>query len=255
VRSPENAADLAATGIGVRAADYDRPETLAPAFADADQLLFVSTNGPDAQRITQHRAVVAAARAAKVGLVAYTSVVQADRNPLNLAKVHRDTERALADSGLPTVLLRNGWYTENYTGSLAGAVERGVLVGAAGQGRVASATRAELAEAAAAVLTLSQPQAGRVYELTGDSAWSLSELAAVAGTVSGRRVSYQDLPANQYAQILTGVGLPSFLVDLLVDADVKIAQGALETVTGDLASLLGRPTTSLHDAVLSALGG
>ena len=152
VRSPEKAADLASRGVQVRQADYDRPDTLAAAFTGADKLLFVSANGPDDLRITQHRAVVDAARAAGVGLVAYTSIADADTNPINLARVHRDTEQALAASGLPTVLLRNGWYTENYTATLAGAVERGAIVGSAGPGRIASATRADLAEAAAVVL-------------------------------------------------------------------------------------------------------
>ncbi|GGQ67872.1 SDR family oxidoreductase [Couchioplanes azureus] len=253
VRTPQKAADLAARGVQVREADYDRPETLTAAFQGAGKLLFVSANGPDDLRIVQHRAVVHAAQSAGVGLIAYTSIAGADTNPINLARVHRDTERALAASGLPTVLLRNGWYTENYTAGLAGAVDRGAIVGAAGDGRIASATRADLAEAAAVVLAAEQPQAGRVYELTGDTAWTLGELAAEAAAVSGKPVVYTDLPAPQYADILTGAGLPGFLVDLLVDADVKVAQGALQTVTGDLAALLGRPTTGLREAVTAAL--
>ncbi|MGK5499221.1 NAD(P)H-binding protein [Streptomyces sp. URMC 125] len=254
VRTPERAADLAARGVEVREADYDRPETLAPAFAGADKLLFVSANGPDALRIAQHRAVVAAAREAGVGLVAYTSVVDADTNPLGLARVHRDTEAALAGAGLPTVLLRNGWYTENYTATLPDAVERGAIVGSAGEGRIASAARADYAEAAAAVLTRDD-QAGRVYELTGDRAWTLAELAAAATAVSGREVVYTDLPAEQYARILTDAGLPDFLVELLVDSDTKVAQGALERVAGDLPALLGRPATPLSDSVAEALKG
>ncbi|WP_067126732.1 SDR family oxidoreductase [Microtetraspora malaysiensis] len=254
VRTPGRAADLAAKGITVREADYDRPETLAPAFTGADKLLFVSSNGPDALRLAQHHAVVEAARTARVGLVAYTSIVGADRNPLSLAAVHRDTEAALATSGLPTVLLRNGWYTENYTTTLAGSVERGAIVGSAGEGRIASATRADFAEAAAVVLTRDE-QAGKVYELTGDTAWTLPELAAEAAAQSGKPVVYTDLPAERYAEILTGAGLPGFLVELLVDAEVQVAKGALADVTGDLAALLGRPTTPLADAVASALKG
>ena len=253
VRSLEQAADLAGRGVQVRQADYDRPDTLAAAFTGADKLLFVSATGPDDLRITQHRAVVDAARAAGVGLVAYTSIADADTNPINLARVHRDTEQALAASGLPTVLLRNGWYTENYTATLAGAVEHGAIVGSAGQGRIASATRADLAEAAAVVLASQQPQSGKVYTLTGEVAWSLPELAAEAAAVSGKPVTYTELPAEQYAHILTGAGLPGLLVEMLVDADVKVAQGALQTVTGDLAALLGRPTTTLREAVTAAL--
>lgn len=253
VRTPANAAALAQRGVVVREADYDRPETLAPAFTGADKLLFVSANGPDDLRIAQHGAVVEAAREAGVGLVAYTSITDADTNPLGLARVHRFTEERLAASGLPTVLLRNGWYTENYTGTLADAVARGTIVGSTGDGRIASATRADFAEAAAVVLTSDEPQAGKVYELTGDTAWTLSELATEASAVSDRNVVHADLPAEQYAGILTGAGLPGFLVDLLVDADVQVSHGALSKVTGDLAALLGRPTTTLTTAVTEAL--
>ncbi|MGW1739859.1 NAD(P)H-binding protein [Nocardia sp. NPDC001965] len=253
VRDADKAADLTDRGITVRAADYDRPETLVPAFADAEKLLFVSANGPDDLRIRQHTAVVDAAARAGAGLVAYTSVVEADTNPLGLARVHRETEARLLAAGLPTVLLRNGWYTENYTAGLADSVRRGNLVGSAGKGGIASATRADLAEAAAAVLTAGDEQAGKVYELTGDVAWTLDDLAATAAAVSGQPVGYTDLPAAQYAEILTGAGLPGFLVDLLVDSEVQIARGALATVTPDLARLLGRPATPLRDSVAAAL--
>lgn len=254
VRSPEKATWLTERGVAVREADYDRPQTLAAALTGADKLLFVSSSGPDDLRIAQHRTVVEAARAAGVGLVAYTSIVNADTNPIGLARVHRETERALAASGIPTVVLRNNWYIENYTANLAGTVARGVIAGSAGQGRIALATRSDYAEAAAVVLT-SEQQAGKVYELTGDTAWSLPELAAELSAVAGRQVSYADLPTDQYAQVLTGAGLPGFAVEVLVDADVKIAQGALATVTADLAALLGRPTTPLRDALTAALNG
>ncbi len=253
VRNPQKADDLAAQGVQVRHADYDRPETLAAAFANADKLLFVSSNGPDDLRIGQHRAVVDGAKTAGVKLIAYTSITAADTNPLAVARVHRDTEEALAASGLPTVLLRNTWYTENYTAGLSDAVERGMIVGSAGAGRIASATRADLAEAAAVVLAAEQPQAGKVYELTGDTAWSLPELATETAAVSGKPVAYTNLPTEQYAQILAGAGLPGFLVETLVDADVNISEGALQTVTGDLSALLGRPTSNLHEAIAQAL--
>ncbi|MFI6587088.1 NAD(P)H-binding protein [Embleya sp. NPDC050493] len=254
VRTPARAADLAARGVEVREADYTRPETLVPAFTGADKLLFVSSNGPEADRIAQHTAVVAAAAEARVGLLLYTSLYAADKSPLGLARVHRDTEVRIAATGLPNVLLRNSWYTENYTGSLAGAVERGAIAGSAGEGRVASAARADYAEAAAVVL-LSEDQAGKVYELTGDNNWSLAELAAEAAKQSGKEVVYANLPAEQYTEILNGAGLPPFLVELLVDSDLQIADGALEGITGELSGLLGRPTTPLADTVSVALKG
>lgn len=252
VRDPERAADLADLGVELRQADYDRPETLPAALRGTETLLFVSSTGPDDQRIVQHRAVVTAAREVRVGLVAYTSLVGADVNTLDLARVHRDTEGALAESGLPTVLLRNGWYTENYTVGLADSVARGEIVGAAGDGRIASASRADLAEAAAIVVT-SEDQAGRIHELTGDTAWTLPELAAEAARVSGREVAYRDLGGDGYARLLAEAGLPDFVVSLLVDSDVKVSKGALAAVTGDLPALLGRATTPLADSVSAAL--
>ncbi|HEV2634567.1 MAG TPA: SDR family oxidoreductase [Actinocrinis sp.] len=252
VRTPQKAADLAAQGVGVRVADFDRPETLVPAFTGADKLLLVSSNGPDDVRVAQHKAAVAAAKQAGVGLIAYTSIFQAETSPIGLARVHRATEQAIAESELPAVLLRNGWYTENYTAALAGAVERGSIAGSAGQGKVASAARADYAEGAAVVLTR-EDQAGKVYELTGDTAWTLAELAAVVTEVSGTEVAYADLPAEQYAQILASVGLPDFMVDLVVDADVQVSRGALAEVTKDLTELIGRPTTPLAATVAQTL--
>lgn len=254
VRTPAKVADLADRGVEIRVGDYDRPETLAPAFAGADKLLLVSSTGPDELRTAQHLAAVAAARQAGVGLIAYTSIFQADVNPIGLAGVHRATEQAIAETGLPAVLLRNGWYTENYTASLAGSVERGQIAGSAGQGRIASAARADYAEAAAVVLTRDD-QAGKVYELTGDTTWTLSDLAAAAASGSGKEVVYTDLPAEQYTGILESVGLPGFVVELVVDADVQVSRGALAGVTGDLAGLLGLPTTPLATTVEQTLAG
>ncbi|MYV99781.1 NAD(P)H-binding protein [Streptomyces sp. SID3343] len=252
VRTPAKAADLAARGVEVREADYSRPETLVDAFAGADKLLFVSSSGPEADRLAQHRAVVAAAVEARVGQLLYTSLYNATASTLGLARVHRDTETKIAETGLPSVLLRNSWYTENHTGSLADAVERGTVAGSAGEGRIASAARADYAEAAAVVL-LSDDQAGKVYELTGDTNWSLAELAAEAAKQSGKEVAFANLPADQYAGILTSVGLPPFLVELIVDSDLRVSEGALSGITSDLSTLLGRPTTPLADTVANTL--
>ncbi|CAO5161773.1 NAD(P)H:quinone oxidoreductase [Frankia sp. AiPs1] len=252
VRTPAKAAGLAELGIDVRAGDYTEPANLAAAFAGAERLLFVSATGPNSERVTSHRSVVEAAATAGVGSIAYTSIADADKNPIELADVHRDTEAAIVASGLPYTLLRNNWYFENYTATLAGAVERGGIVGAAGNGRLAAASRADFAAAAAVVLTEAGHE-GKVYELTGDSAWTMAELAATAAAHSGTPVAYTDLPAEQYAAVLADVGLPPYMVDLLVDADLKIAEGALADVTDDLRTLIGRPTTTLADAVADAL--
>ncbi|MFE5028858.1 SDR family oxidoreductase [Streptomyces sp. NPDC056656] len=252
VRAPAKAAGLAALGIEIRLSDYGRPETLLAAFAGADKVLLVSSTGPDKTRIEQHRAAIDAVRASGVGLMAYTSVTSAPSNPMGLARVHRATEQAIVDSGLPAVLLRNGWYTENHTAALPGAIGRGTLAGSAGAGRIASATRADLAEAAAVVLTLDD-QAGKIYDLTGDTAWSMPELAAEGAAQSGTPLTYTDLPAGQYRQILHQAGLPDHTADLIVDADVQISHGALAHVTNDLSRLLGRSTTQLSAAVAQAL--
>ncbi|MFC1228463.1 MULTISPECIES: SDR family oxidoreductase [Streptomyces] len=251
-RTPAKAAGLAALGVEVRTADYDRPETLMAAFAGADKVLLVSSTGSDATRIAQHRSAIDAAARSGVGLFAYTSVTRAPTNPMGLARVHRATEQAVADAGLPAVVLRNGWYTENHTAALPGAVARGTLAGSAGDGRIASATRADLAEAAAVVLTLDD-QAGKTYDLTGDTAWTLPELAAEAAAQSGTPLGYTDLPAEQYRRILHQAGLPDPAVDLIVDADVQISHGALAHVTGDLTTLLGRPATPLSATVAQSL--
>lgn len=250
VRTPSKAADLAAKGVQVRHADYSRPETLGPALAGVDKLLLVSSSEVG-QRAAQHQAVVDAARAAGVGFIAYTSILHADRSRLALAAEHLATERALAASGIPHALLRNGWYLENYTGQIPGALAHG-FAGSAGDGRIAAAARADFAAAAAAVLTLPD-QAGKVYELAGDETFTMAELAAEVARQAGKPVAYADLPAETYGGVLRGAGLPGPFADVLVDADVNIARGELDDRSGDLRRLIGRPTTALRDAVAAAL--
>ncbi|UGQ11627.1 SDR family oxidoreductase [Yinghuangia sp. ASG 101] len=253
VRTPERAADLARQGVQVREGDYDRPDTLPAAFADADKLLLVSANAhDDTLRIAQHRNAIAAAHAAGVGHLAYTSIVDADTNPLALATVHKATEEAVRASGLPFTLLRNGWYFENYTAGIPAAVERGGIVGTAADGRVAAASIADYAEAAAVVLTGTGHE-GKAYELTGDASWTLADLAAEIARQSGTDVTYTDVPAGQLAEILAGAGLPQGLVPLLVDAEVHTRGGALGRVTDDLRTLIGRPSATLAEAVAAAL--
>ena len=250
VRNPERLADLAQLGVQVRQADYNQPDSLLRAFAGADKVLLISSSEVG-QRVAQHAAVIAAAQQAKVKLLAYTSLLHADRSPLGLAAEHQQTEALLRDSGLPVVLLRNGWYTENYLASIPSALEHGVLLGSAGEGRIASAARADYAEAAAIVLTREQ-QAGLVYELAGDSAYTLAELAAEISRHAGRTIAYQDLPQAEFQSILLGAGLPEGLAALLADSDVGASQGALFDDSHQLSELLGRPTMSLAALVAAA---
>jgi len=235
------ARDLAALGIELRIADYARPETLATAFEGVDRLLLISSSEVG-RRTTQHRNVIEAATRAGVGLIAYTSLLRADVSPLALAQEHRETEAILRASGTPFALLRNGWYTENYAASIAPALPHGVFIGAAGEGRIASAARADYAEAAACVLT-GADQAGRIYELAGDEAYTLAEFAAAIGEASGRRIVYRNLAEADFAGALAGAGLPEEFAALLADSDAGAAKGALFDSGLQLRALIGRPTT------------
>ena len=251
VRSPEKAEDLRALGIEIRHADYDKPETLAPAFTGIDKLLLISANEVG-RRTPQHKAVIDAAKQAGVPLVAYTSILHADASPLALAEEHKETEAYLQASGIPAVILRNGWYTENHTAGLSAALEHGAIFGSAGEGRFSCAARADYAAAAAAVLT-SENQAGRVYELAGDSAYTLAELAAEISRQSGQAVAYTNLPEADYKMALVKAGLPEVFAAILADSDTGASKDGLFDESRQLSRLIGRPTTPLSDIVSRAL--
>lgn len=252
-RDPAKAADLAALGVQVREADYTRLATLEAAFVGAQKLLLISSSEVG-QRVAQHRAVIDAAVRARVGLIAYTSLLHADTSPLGLALEHTETEKMLKASGLPFVLLRNGWYSENYAASVPAALAHGAVIGSAGEGRIASAARADYAAAAAAVLT-TDGQAGRVYELAGDTAYTLAEFAAEIARQSGKPVVYNNLPEADYAAALLGFGLPQPLAAMLADSDTGASRGGLFDASRQLGALIGRATTPLRDTVAVALKG
>ncbi|QKV93337.1 SDR family oxidoreductase [Streptomyces sp. NA02950] len=252
VRDPAKATALASRGVRLHRADYSEPHTLQGAFAAGDRVLLIS-GSEVGSRIPQHRAVIDAAREAGVALLAYTSVLGAPTADFALAEEHQVTERAITASGLPYVLLRNGWYHENYTENLGPVLEYGAVVGAAGEGRVASASRADYAAAAVAVLT-GEGHAGTAYELSGDIAWSFAEYAAVVAERTGREIRYHPVSAEAYRSVLTGAGVPGPVADILVDADTAVARGRLAAAPGELSRLIGRPTTPLADAVTAALG-
>jgi NAD(P)H dehydrogenase (quinone) len=246
-RDPEKVKDLKALGVETRRVDYGDPRTLDAAFSGIDKLLLISSSEVG-KRSAQHQAVVTAAKQAGVKLLAYTSILNADRTKMALAAEHRATEEMIRASGLPFVLLRHGWYAENYTAQLPGMLERGVLLGSAGDGKVAPATRADFAAAAATVLTTPGHE-GKVYELAGDTGMTLAELAAEVSRAAGKPVAYQDLPADQYASVLKGAGVPAPFADLLADCDLGLARGELNDTTGDLRRLIGRPSTPFSAAV------
>ena len=247
VRTPAKAQDLAALGVQVRQADYTQPDTLRAAFAGVDKLLLISSSEVG-QRFAQHSVVIDAAKAAGVKLIAYTSILRADTSALGLAAEHKETEAALRASGVPFVLLRNGWYTENYAGVVPTAVQYGAVMGSAKDGRIAAASRADYAAAAAAVL-VRDSQAGKVYELAGDTAFTLTELAAEIAKQSGKPVAYADMPQAVYAAELVKVGLPEGFAALLADSDAAAANGGLFDDGKQLSQLIGRSTTPISQTI------
>lgn len=251
VRQPAAVADLAALGVQVRQADYAQPATLDAAFQGATKVLLISSSALG-ERVAQHGNVIDAARRAGVALLAYTSLLHADTSPLGLAAEHTATEALLRASGVPHVLLRNGWYTENYLASLPAVLQHGAVIGSAGEGRIASAARADYADAAAAVLTRDD-QAGQVHELAGDTSYTLAEFAAEVGRQTGRAIPYVNLPEADYRGALLGAGLPEPLAQLLADSDVGASKGGLFDDGHRLSALIGRPTTALAAMVEAAL--
>lgn len=253
VRSPEKASDLAAQGIKVREADFDRPETLVPAFVGTDKVLLIPSTSVG-QRFTQMERAVNAAIQAGVGLIAYAGFVNTDTSTLRLGDEHKQTEAFIRASGVPYVMLRNGAYIEVYAGDLGGmdhALNAGVVAGSTGTGKISGAGRGDLAEAAAVVL-ISNNQAGKVYEL-GGTAFTKADIVAAVAQVTGKKVIYQDLPPQDYAKALAAGGFPLFLAEIVADTEFSATQGDWYTESTDLPTLLGRPSTPLVEVVAATL--
>ncbi len=249
-RDPAKLADLAARGVEVRRFDYDAPQTLTPALAGIERLLLISSSEVG-KRAPQHQAVIDAAKAAGVGFIAYTSILHADTSPMGLAAEHRATEAALKESGLTHALLRNGWYTENYVQSAPAALEHGALLGAAGEGKISGASRADYAAAAAKVLT--GEATSKTYELAGDEAFTLAQFAQALSEIAGKPVVYKDLPEADYAAALKGAGLPAPVAEMLAESDAKAAKGSLFDDGRVLSGLIGRPTTPFKETLAAGL--
>lgn len=252
VRHPDSVSDLAARGVNVRVADYDKPDTLDAALTGIDRLLLVSSNNVGG-RTPQHRNVIEAAVRAGVQRLAYTSILHADTSTLALAAEHRETEALLAAADVEAVMLRNGWYTENLTMGIEPALANGAHYGCAGGGRFSAASRLDYADAAAAALLIDRPVA--IYELAGDPAFTLTEYAAEIARRAGKDVAYVDLPQADYEAALVGAGLPGPLAAVLADADAAAAKDQLFDGSGEMARLIGRPTTPMASVVSAALAG
>lgn len=250
-RNPERLASLESEGITAVAIDFSDIETLRATFKGADKVLLVSGNEVG-QRVTQHHNVIRAAGEAAVDLLVYTSAPHADSTSLQLAVEHRATEESLQASGVPFAILRNGWYFENYTAQIPMYLQQGRIVGAAGDGKIGAAARSDYAAAAAAVLT-ADGHAGAVYELAGDQAFTMTELAAELSRQVGREIPYENLTVESYLQILVAAGLPEPIAAIYADSDRGIAAGELFIETGELRRLIGRPTTTLPEAIAAAL--
>jgi NAD(P)H dehydrogenase (quinone) len=248
VRTPEKAADL---GVEARAFDYTQPESLTASLVGIDKLLLISGNELG-QRLPQHTAVIEAAKKAGVKQIVYTSILHADTSSLSLAIEHLATEVAIEGSGLAYTILRNGWYTENYTGSAKGAIGAGAFIGCAGDGKIASAARVDYAEAAAVVLA-GEGHENKIYELAGDTAYTLAELAAEISSQTGKIIPYNNLPETAYADILKSFGLPAGLAEMLADSDTGASKGGLFDDGKQLSALIGRPTTPLATVLAAAI--
>lgn len=245
-RAPAKAADL---GVETRAFDYTRPD--AAALQGVDLLVLISSSDFN-DREGQHRAVIEAAKAAGVGHIVYTSILKGDASPMLMAEDHKGTEALLKASGIAHTLLRNGWYTENFTGALPASVAHGAMVGSAGTGRISGAARKDYAEAIAAVVT-DPAKLGKTYELAGDTAFTLPEMAAEVSAIAGKTVPYHSLPKADYAKILEGFGLPAGFAQVLADSDDQASRGALFDDSRSLSALIGRPTTPMAESVAAAL--
>lgn len=251
-RDTSKLSDLAARGIRTVELDYDRPDSIATALDGVDRVLLIS--GTEfGRRVAQHGNVIAAAKAAGVAQLVYTSAPKATTTELVLAPEHRGTEEAIAASGVPSVILRNNWYTENYAADVAQAAATGVIGAATGTGRVAAAPRADFAEAAAVVL-LEDGHVGRVYELAGDEPWSFDELAAAASEVLGRDVAFVAQTPEERVAALVAAGLDEGTAGFVAAIDEGIARGDLAESDGTLSRLIGRPTTPLVDALRDVVG-
>ncbi len=249
-RTPAKAADL---GVEAREADYQRPATLGPALEGVELLVLVSSNDFN-DRAGQHANVIHAAKAAGIGRLVYTSILKGDRSPMLLAVDHIKTEAAIRQAGLLSTILRNGWYTENYTGSLGGAIEAGAMIGSAAQGKLSTAARADYAEAIAVVAgAAGHGHAGQIYELAGDEAYRMADMAAEVARITGKAIAYNSLPQDDYARILQSFGLPEGFAKVLADADACAADGALFDDSHTLSRLIGRPTTPMAATVAAAL--
>ncbi|RWR35241.1 SDR family oxidoreductase [Sinirhodobacter populi] len=251
VRREADAEELRAEGLGARIGDYEDAESLEAAFEGVGRLLLISGSAVG-QRARQHRNVVDAAKARGVGFIAYTSILDAAHSGMALAAEHRLTEEMIRDAGIPHAFLRNGWYSENLLASLENDLKLGKHLGAAGEGKFSTAPRRDYAEAAAIVLS-AEGHEGATYELAGDTAFTLTDLAKNIFAISGKNVIYVDMSEADYKEALVEVGVPEAFAGILADSDAWAAKGALYSESKDLSTLIGHPTEPIEETIRRAL--
>lgn len=249
-RDPGKLAGFAEKGVVLRAADYDAPETLGPALAGVDRLLLISGSALG-ERPRQHAAVIEAAKASGVAFIAYTSILNAPTTPIRLGAEHKATEEILAASGIEHDLLRNGWYNENYFAAIEQQIAAGVITGAQGEGRISSASRADLAAGAAHVLV--HGKGGDIYNLAGDESWTMAEFAAEVSRQSGREVRYENMGEAELAASLIAAGLPEHYAPVFANSAFSTSLGALEDNSRTLSRLISRPTTPIAATIATML--
>lgn len=248
IRDPSKAKNLAELGVNIRVADYSKPETLDITFADAKKILLISSS-EIGKRESQHKAVIEAAKKVKgLELFAYTSILKSDVATMKLAGEHVATEKLIKEANLPSVILRNGWYSENYLDTVKGAILNGAIYGSALDGKISSASRADYALAAAVVLT-SEKQTGKIYELAGDNSFTLTELAKIVSEISGKNIIYKNLSESEYQKLLVQVGLPEAYASLFANSDIGISKGDLFSEKRDLSNLIKRETTTIESTI------
>lgn len=247
-RNTAKAADL---GVRVREADYDRPETLELAFAGIDTLLLISAS-EIGKREAEHHNVIEVVKKSGVKRVVYTSLLHADTTPIGLAAEHIATEREIAATGISWTFLRNGWYNENFIGSIGAAVAHGTLLGCAGSGRISSAARADYADAAVEAV-VDAAHAGKTYELAGDESWTLADLAAEVSRQSGKNIPYNNLSESEYAAALQTAGVPKQMAEVIAGWDAATYKGGLFDESRQLSTLIGHPTTPMSELVRTVL--
>ncbi|CAN7596172.1 SDR family oxidoreductase [Peribacillus frigoritolerans] len=253
VRSPEKAEELRTRGVDVRQGDFDRPETLDTAFAGIDRLLIISADGDNETRIRQHSNAVVAAERAGVKFIAYTSLANAKESKNFLAPTHQATEESILKTGIPYSFLRNNWYLENEISSIQGVQAGAPWVTSAGNGKVGWALQQDYAEAAASVLS-GNGHENTIYELSG-KLLTQEELASAVGNVLGKEVPVQQVDDATYADIMKNVGLPDFLIPMLVDIQKGVREGTLEVESNDFEKLLGRSATPISEGLTQIIKG